>query len=139
IFVGTMRSSGIHSITASYGGSAPYLSSVSDALALIVGNSGTSVSISAAPAPSVFGQAVALSAHVTPATSGSAVPTGTVSFVDGSNLIGTANMTTTGNASLTTTALVAGLHSLTSRYSGDGGFAPSTSTALPHQVNKANT
>ena len=87
-------------------------------------------------------------AAVSPLT-GEATPTGTVSFYDGSTLIGTAaaNAATIAGpdvavgaiATLTTTSLAVGTHRLTARYGGDGGYAAGASTALSATVTPTAT
>jgi len=84
--------------------------------------------------PSVVGQSVTFTA--TAATTGSFifVPTGTVTFYDGANNIGS-GILTNGVATLTTSTLPAGLHQITAAYIGSTTMAPSTSAAVAQQVN----
>ena len=63
----------------------------------------------------------------------SGVPSGTVTFLDGSNRLGTAALIN-GSASSNTTFAVDGIHNVTAQYSGDGVFLPSTGN-IPLQVN----
>ena len=86
--------------------------------------------------PSVVGQSVTFTA--TPATTGAflSVPTGSVNFFDGTNNIGS-GILSNGVATLTTTTLAAGLHQITAKYSGSTTMAPSTSAAVPQQVNSS--
>ena len=70
---------GTHSVTASYGGDGNYLASVSTAVTQVVNQISTTTSLKAVPTSSTFGQAVALTATVSPSTA-----TGTVTFLDGS-------------------------------------------------------
>jgi hypothetical protein len=95
----------------------------------------TSTALSAAPNPSTYGQSVTLTAVV---TGSGGTPTGTVNFMDGSQLLGPATLVN-GTASLSTANLSAGSQSLTAVYGGDSNFAGSTSTALSQTVNKAPT
>jgi hypothetical protein len=60
--------------------------------------------------------------------------TGAVSFSDGSTLLGKVNVNTTGIASLATSALSPGSHTITAVYSGDGNFNAS-SASLTQTVN----
>jgi len=84
--------------------------------------------------PSVVGQSVTFTA--TAATTGAFIsfPTGSVNFYDGGNSIGP-GILTNGVATLTTSTLAAGLHQITAAYLGSTTMAPSTSVALPQQVN----
>jgi hypothetical protein len=54
---------------------------------------------------------------------------GTVTFKDGSTTLGSTSVDSSGNATLTTSALAAGSHSVSATYSGDIDFAGSTSPA----------
>jgi hypothetical protein len=66
-------------------------------------------------------------------SSGVAVPSGTVSFYDGSTLLGPSTVTS-GVATFVTTALAAGQHSITASYSGDVNFTAATSTAVAETI-----
>ncbi|MEH1170027.1 Ig-like domain-containing protein [Micromonospora sp. CPCC 205539] len=57
-------------------------------------------------------------------------PTGTVTFLDGTNVLRTVPVSGGGTATLTTDALSPGLHTVTARYRGSGPFAgaPAQST-----------
>jgi hypothetical protein len=69
---------------------------------------------------------------------GAAAPTGTVTFLDGTTMLGTAPLDATGHATLATT-LGAGSHSLTAVFGGDADFAPSTSNAVVQVVTNVST
>ncbi len=120
-------STGSHSITASYSGDSNFTASVSTALSQVVQKSATTTTLSAAPGTANVNQSVALTATVAPGNSG--VPTGTVSFLDGATQIGTASLNGSGVATLSTSTLAAGTHSITAVYGGDSNFNGSTSTA----------
>jgi hypothetical protein len=100
----------------------------------------TTTALTSSVNPSVFGQPVTLTATVTPSSSG-AQPTGTVAFLDGTAQIGTGTLNggSPDVATLTTSALAPGDHSLSAAYAGGGGFLGSTSPALVQQVNQAAT
>jgi hypothetical protein len=69
--------------------------------------------------PSALQQAVTLTATV---SAGSATPSGTVNFYDGTTLLGTASLSgTPAVATLTTATLTAGSHALTATFSGTPG------------------
>jgi hypothetical protein len=76
--------------------------------------------------PSAVRQAVTFTATVTPAV-GSAVPTGLVVFLNGTSVIGSATLDSTGHAALTTSTLAVGIHLLRAAYAGGSGFIGSTS------------
>lgn len=112
---------GSHTLTANYQGDA--LNAVaSGTLPATVKNAAT-IGLALSPATLITGQPATITATVSPSAA-----TGTVQFLDGATLIGTATLSG-GAASLSTTALAAGLHTITASYSGDTLNLPaSTST-----------
>ena len=127
---------GSHSIVASYVGDSTHQPSVSTALTQTVQMSGTTLGLASNINPSVYNQAVTFTALVTPKFGGSA--TGTVTFKDGANTLGTAAVS--GNlATMTVSTLAVGTHSITAAYSGDSNFTGSSSGVVSQVVTKAST
>ncbi len=93
----------------------------------------TTITLLSAINPSVFGQSVAFTASVTPATA-----TGTVTIVDGTTTIGSGPLSN-GLATVTPPLLSAGTHTLTAIYSGDNNDSPSNSAPLTQAVTQATT
>src|SRR5882762_3035096 len=123
---------GAHSITAVYSGDATFAGGTSPALMQTVNKAASSTSVPASSNnPSIFGSAVSFTATVT--TSATSIPTGTVTFQDGAATLGP-GMLSGGNATLTTSGLGAGVHSITAIYGGDASFASSTSPVLTQTV-----
>lgn len=79
--------------------------------------------------PSAFSNPVTFTATTTPASG----PTGTVTFKDGTTVLGSGQLFG-GTASFTTNALSIGVHNITAVYSGDGTFVGSTSPILVQTV-----
>src|SRR6476646_10643660 len=129
---------GTHSITARYTGDNKLSPSVSPALVQTVNKPNTSVSVTltAGANPSLVGDALTFTASVAPNSA-----TGTVVFFDGSNPISGDVTLVGGTASITTSQLSFGIHSITAQYSGDASFNGSTSPVLSQTVNnpKANS
>src|SRR5437867_4492822 len=98
----------------------------------------TSTTLNSTPNPSVFGQAVTLTATVAPVLTDPLVPTGSVTFKDGATTLGTVALVN-GSASLVTSTLTAGSHSLTASYGGSLEFAVSTSAVRTQTVNPGQT
>ncbi len=98
----------------------------------------TSTSATSSLDPSTFGQAVAVTATVSPTDGG-----GTVTFYDGTSAICsgvTLTSTTSGyQATCSTSSLGTGTHSITAQYSGDTNYAGSPSSALTQTVDPAST
>jgi sugar lactone lactonase YvrE len=128
---------GQHSITASYGGDINDAAAVSSPLLQVVtvapANASTTTLLTSSANPSNLGQTINLNASVSTVTVGQAVPTGTISFLDGSSTLGTANLNA-GTASLALSTLALGTHSLTVVYSGSSSYTGSTSPVLPQVV-----
>ena len=96
----------------------------------------TTTTITSSSNPSAFGQSVTFSATVAPKASGT--PTGTVTFMSGSKILGTSPLNG-GTAKFSTAKLAVGGHCVTATYSGDTNFAGSKSPALHQVVNRATT
>jgi hypothetical protein len=100
--------------------------------ALTITQAAMGTTLSASPTSITSGQSLTLTATVTDASPNSTgTPTGTISFFDGSTLIGTTALSG-GMASYATSALAPGVsHTLTASYSGDVNFtASSTGSAI---------
>lgn len=123
----TLRSTGTQTITAADG-------ALTGSASMVV-KGRTSVALTSSPNPSNPGASVTLTATVTAVDAGPAL-TGSVSFFDGPSLLGTVAISGT-TATLATSALASGPHSLTATYSGDASFAGSTSPAHAHNVTLA--
>jgi len=112
----------------------PFPSIVADRGICLV--AGTSTNLTSSLNPSVFGQAVTLTATV---TGGTQTPTGNVDFSFGTSVLGSGTLDASGQTSFATSALAAGTHSIAAAYGGDGTHSPSVSPAVIQQINKAFT
>jgi len=95
----------------------------------------TSVLVASSVGPSVYGRSVTLTATVSP-SSGSTAPTGTITFLDGSNNIGTVALSGA-QATLPLSSFAVASHSITATYNGDNLFLGSTSSTLTQTVTPA--
>jgi hypothetical protein len=123
---------GGHSISAAYTSDTNFAGSTSAAVTQTVNLIATATGLSSSAPNSVFGQSVTLTATVT----GS--PAGSVQFKDGAGSLGTATLIG-GVATLTTSALAIGPHSITAAYVAAGNYAGSTSGTLTQTVSQAAT
>jgi hypothetical protein len=99
----------------------------------------TTTSVGSPVNPSVFGQSLTLTATVSPQSSGSGTPTGTIQFqVDGNNMGNPVRVSSSGTASFTISNLPVGTHTFSASYSGDRNFTASTGS-LTETVNQAST
>lgn len=125
---------GAHAITARFMGDANHNGSSSNTVTQDVLHATTTV-VSGTPSSSSVGESVTFTATISGA---GALATGSVIFKDNGVQIGTGTATD-GVATFTTSALLAGTHSITAHYAGDSTHAGSASGALSYQVGKANS
>jgi hypothetical protein len=126
---------GSHVLTATYSPTAgPAITST--AVTEVVGAvQDTLISLVSSANPSVSGSPVTFTAIVRAAISG--IPTGNVTFMDGTKVLG-AETYTYPSATYTTSSLSVGTHSITAVYSGDSKYGASTSAVLSQVVNSGN-
>ena len=144
---------GGHSITATYNGAGDYNASVSTTLTQTVNKqSTTTTAIITTPASRFFGQSITFNVSVNASPLGTSVPSGTITFCDGTVTAGVCTGTTLGTGTLTSQTatltcasgnpcgpLNAGSHSVTAIYGGDGNYTGGTSSAITQTVNKTAT
>ena len=123
---------GTHSITAQYGGDTNYSGSVSTPVSQVVTMVSSTVALASSPNPSSFGAGVTLTATAT------AGATGTVTFHEGTTVLGTGTISS-GAATLTISSLAGGTHSITAQYGGDANYSGSVSTPVSQVVNPVTT
>jgi hypothetical protein len=130
---------GSNSITAQYGGDTNFNASNSTVLNVTVNQDATTSKVGSSAPTAVVGQKVTFTATITSNAPGSGVPTGTVTFYDGTTQIGTGTLNSSGKATLTISTLTLGGHSITARYGGDTNYQTSTSAAFTETINQAAT
>jgi len=123
---------GTHGLTARYEGGMNWEASSSSVLNALVTAAVTGVRLSSSGAVHV-GESVTLTATVSSTVD---TPAGTVSFLEGGNLLGTATLMD-GVASFNTSTLSVGSHLLTARYEGATNWESSTSDAALSVVSAA--
>lgn len=140
-FTTSALSIGSHSITASYGGDSSNSAAISAVLTEVVGKIPTVTTIVVSAPAELLHTGVTFTANV---TASSPNATGTVTFMEGTTVLGSAalsanggvivTLTTNANAAFATTSLITGSHQIVAVYSGDSNFAPSTSAPVPNLV-----
>jgi len=110
-------------------------------VAVLFNDGGNKITLTSSAAnPSAPGSAVTFTATVVSSVKGvTGIPTGNVTFKDGSSALGAANLSSSGIATFTTSTLAAGTHNVTAQYSGDANFLPNTSAALNQGVGSSYT
>jgi hypothetical protein len=88
------------------------------------------VSLAASASPAFLSNPITFTATV---SSSAITPTGSVTFYDGTTLIGTGVMSS-GQATVTTSSLTMGSHTISAVYSGDTSYGPATSGNLPETI-----
>ena len=91
------------------------------------------IALTTDPNPSEFSEAITLTAYVSPVEA-----TGTVTFTEGTTVLGTAPIVS-GTAVYTVTDLSVGDHSLVATYSGDGTYPGASSAVVTQTVTLADT
>jgi uncharacterized protein (TIGR03118 family) len=97
------------------------------------------VTLSSPDNPTVYGQQATFIAQVTPNDPNAPTPTGTVVFMDGGTVLGSATLDPSGQAVFTTSDLLPGDHSITASFVGDTNFDAEVSLALTQTVSRAGT
>jgi Big-like domain-containing protein len=121
---------GTHSITAVFKTADvnKWASSPGNVANVSVARATPTLTLASSLSPAPFGAGVTLTATATGPT-GLPAPGGTVQFLDGATpLGGSADLTSSGAASLTTNALAAGTHSIRATYSGDSVYEDANAT-----------
>lgn len=135
-YVNTTLTAGTHNIAAVYEGDSNYASSTSiQIITETIQQSATHTALTASTTNSIASRPITLTATVTAL---GAIPTGTVSFMNGNVLIGTANLNQ-GVASVVTSSLPVGTNSVIAIYNGDSNDTGSTSPAVAITIVKAPT
>lgn len=125
-------SPGTRTLIATYGGDQATANATSNTVTLVV-QTASSLVLTSSANPVLVGQPVNLGANVTPLSA-----TGTVTFLDGATILGSATITN-GRAVLFGLQLPAGNRSLTATYSGDSLTASSSSSPLALVVKLASS
>jgi sugar lactone lactonase YvrE len=98
----------------------------------------TALAVTPASSPQPYGQPLALSASITPATQAGLSPSGTMVFADGSKQLA-APAVASASAATSVSLPAIGAHSFTATYSGDTNFAGSVSVPVAMTVAQAST
>ena len=132
---------GSHTITAQYNLVAGdnFADDRTSSVYTILGVTTSSVVTASPNSPQSVNTPVTFTDMITP-SSGTAYPTGTVKFYDGTTQIGTTQTvaeggtTNVGDATISISSLTAGTHNITAVYTPTGSFAASTSSAIGYAI-----
>lgn len=132
---------GAHQVKARYLSADPnFITSTSLAATHTVNKAATKTVVTSSAPVSVFGQPVTFTAAVSVLAPGAGSPSGTITFTDGSTVLGTAPVgsETGGVASVTVDDLGVGQHAVVASYDGDDSFTGSTGS-VAQKVQRAQT
>jgi VCBS repeat-containing protein len=88
-------------------------------------NAASTITLSSSPNPSEYAQSVTLTATV---SGSSGTPTGSVTFYNGTTVLGTGTVNTSGIATLNVSSLTVGYHDITAIYGGSSTYIGSTAS-----------
>lgn len=125
---------GTHAVTAVYSGDANHGVSTSNAVTITVLKDTTTALLSVSANPATAGQTITLTAAIQGAH---ATASGSVIFYDGTNSLAILPLDASGNATLVTTILAAGTHSISAVFVPTANFASSTSPSVSEQIQAA--
>lgn len=125
---------GARSLTATYAGSATMQPSASGAAVEQVSRAPSVTSLTSSANPATEGVPMTLTAVVVRSGPGAGLPTGAVTFRDGTTALGAVALQD--GRALLTLNLARGKHDITAAYGGDVHFSPSTSASLTQVVNR---
>jgi hypothetical protein len=129
---------GLHYVDASYAGDSNNLPGVSNTIPLVAEPVVTALMLAVNPSSSSGGQAVTLTATLSPFFAQNHYASGNVIFTSNGKTLGTGAVSN-GVATLTTTALALGTDNLLAKYPGDMNFVASVSSIVPIVVGSAQT
>lgn len=118
-----------YSVTASVAG-------VTTPASFMLTNTKHSTSLTVAPTSTalVYGQPVTVNASIVPASVSGSVPTGSVTFYDGSTELSPASNVSSAAASFAIPVPAVGSHTYAAQYGGDGNFQPSGQTSATENL-----
>jgi hypothetical protein len=135
VFTTSTLAVGNHSINARYSSDSDFIESQSPFLTQTVNQSLSLTTLESAANPAGWGQNVILTATVSAVSPATAVPAGTLRFLDAETELANVTLDAAGQATLATTALTVGSHSISAVFDGTANFAVSTSSFLTQIVN----
>jgi hypothetical protein len=124
---------GSYAVTARFTPTNNFLAS-SSSLMEAINTAPTAVTLTASPNPGDVSQPVTMTATVTSPSTPTPVGTGSVTFFDGSTLLGTSQLSAAGTATLAVSFSTVGVYNITAVFNGDSDFSTSTSAVLNETI-----
>lgn len=140
-FVSSTLTTGAHAVRAEYVGNFNFTGSEATT-SVDVNRVPTVTGIESSANPITYGDSVTLTAVVSKSLPAVGQPTGSVTFTEDGNVLGTATISTVSGrqvASVTVNGLHGGAHAIVATYGGDSTFAGSTSATFTQNVSRQAT
>jgi hypothetical protein len=134
----TTLGAGKHPVVARYSGDPHYGPGESEPLTQLVEKANTQLTLTSSLNPAPFGSAGTLKATVKAVAPGAGTPAGTVTFREGSTVLGTVQLSGA-SATYSLKAMAVDEHEITASYNGDPDFEPSAAAPLLQTVTRAQT
>lgn len=128
---------GQYTVQVQYGADTFFAGSTGDTTFAVTDTTSTGLVVSAAS--SDYGQPVTFTATLAPGHVGAGVPAGSVTFSDGSTVLGVVAVDGSGSAALTLGDLGVGSHAVTATFAGEPGWLASASSPATHDVGAATS
>lgn len=125
---------GNHFIYSTYVSDGNFTSSISSAITQVIVMAATTTTFSSSLPTSNFGDLVTWSSTVTTTAPGGGIPTGIVTFYNGSTIMGIGTLNGSGVATYSSLALYPGTYALKAVYGGDTNYTTSTSANFTQTV-----
>jgi hypothetical protein len=126
---------GNYTVVASFPGTADYSAVQSAPVAFTIGQATATIALTSSLGSAVYGQAITFAANV----AGPGTPTGTVTFLDNGSALATVVVNSSGIATLSSSALAFGSHSITATYNGDANLLGVQSRPASAAVRQSST
>ena len=127
----TIAGAGTVVVTAAQPGNGNYAAAAPVSQTIAITKGIPAIALAASAAAVVLGKSVTLTATL---TGGGVKPSGSVSFLNGTAVLGNGTLNASGVATLAVSTLPAGTYSISASYAGDSRYASATSTALTETV-----
>ena len=125
---------GMHAIAATYSGDQNFATSQGGLNQVVQSGTRVTPTVTLTANPLEVNQGNSVFFAVTVGSIGGVIPTGTVTFIDGTTPLATVSLDGSGDADYSNATLVVGQHSITAAYNGDSNFNSATSPAVIVQV-----
>jgi YVTN family beta-propeller protein len=119
-------------------GDSPDIGNITASPFLILPNA-TTTTLSSDTNPTTAGANVTFTASVAEIAPGASIPTGTITFLDGSTVLGTSALNGAGQATYLTSWLTVGSHAISAAYAGDANNIGSSSSTVSENVQQNTT